>query len=80
MSTAVPSSRQVVVLRIRDGSYTLNGELYMGDSDLVTLPYVDPQDCTHQDQNLVEIHGPRVCPDCLDSWACDWEVWLPSRL
>lgn len=67
----------VAVLRLRDPSYERDGELFVDDNPLQTLPWVAPSLCNHDDGAVGEV-VPRVCPVCLPSWLHDWEVWVPA--
>ena len=77
------SSHTVAVLRLRDSSFVdRTGQLFVGSPDFVTLPFVDSSECNCGSSDRAaesrEEFGSRVCDECVESWSCDWEVWLPA--
>lgn len=70
----------VAQIRLRESFYEQNGVLYPGDMEEVSsIPWVPEYLCNHEDQLRIEDEGARMCENCLSSWLCDWEVWLPAE-
>ena len=69
----------VAKARLRDAWFESKGQLYPLDDEIVSLPWVPRHLCNHDADTDTKIEdGSTICPDCLDSWMCDWEVWLPA--